>query len=504
LEGNINERPTLSEQDRTALGKILMLTAQEWNELEQQPYNQNDAAYLEECLLLRTAVRGLNIDNATPLVRATAGFDWVCRVVYLDNRFAHPTPAWCTLHGGSGVALSRAYVALAAWQQLGLDSCLIGPPALQRTVSSVAANDRTAPEKRTYAPVRACGVLLDGEILLFDHTSGKAIAGPGGKGIATLNQVRAEPKLAESLAPADEVKTWQPYLAVPYTSLAGRMKALEKLQPGACAVKLAVDAIALRDRLLAKHKEMPCGFWNPDGDVSSATRIVATFANEDLESATMASPRSQLRVKFVPTEILPETVLTGYVAASVKQGFGVRFERLRWSLGSPRDYQLRGMFKDATAGLMHVKGELERERSRVGQNHKLVADFDRISDTMLKLSAERERARRDNNGAKLAEASTKYDDFMKDNYTQAVLRAYIMSHATPPLTAEVMYLLAACVHERAERASLTNTKAAKADWENARDWWKRYLDASTEAKNVVPARDVHAQALLRRCDEQLR
>ena len=67
------------------------------------------------------------MDARPPLERARLGFDWVCRMVYVDDRVPWPANPWTTLQAGSGVALSRAYVVLAVWQQLGLDGCLVGP-----------------------------------------------------------------------------------------------------------------------------------------------------------------------------------------------------------------------------------------------------------------------------------------------------------------------------------------------------------------------------------------
>ena len=47
--------------------------------------------------------------------------------------------------------------------------------------------------------------------------------------------------------------------------------------------------------------------------------------------------------------------------------------------------------------------------------------------------------------------------------------------ASKPLGAEVIYLMALCVHERAERSQTPE------QWKNAAEWWQRFLDASALA-----------------------
>ena len=117
-------RPALSDESRVDLTAFLRLTPTEVAEISQATFSQTDAVYLEECLLIRSAVRSLKIDVRSPQDRGRI-VDWACRMVYVDDRVPWPANPWTTLHAGSGIALSRAYVVLAVWQQLGLDGCLI-------------------------------------------------------------------------------------------------------------------------------------------------------------------------------------------------------------------------------------------------------------------------------------------------------------------------------------------------------------------------------------------
>src|SRR5690349_2932804 len=87
-------RPTLSDSERADLTALMRLTPGEVAELGQSTFSQTDAAYLEECLLVRAGARALRIDARPPLERARVGFDWACRMVYLDDRIPWPANPW--------------------------------------------------------------------------------------------------------------------------------------------------------------------------------------------------------------------------------------------------------------------------------------------------------------------------------------------------------------------------------------------------------------------------
>jgi hypothetical protein len=104
----------------------------------------------------------------------------------------------------------------------------------------------------------------------------------------------------------------------------------------------------------------------------------------------------------------------------------------------------------------------------------------------------------DSNGAMAQRA---FDAFRNDRGNRDAESAFVLGHAARPLTAEANYLIAECVHERAERAQLEGSASAKSQWENAAEWWQWYLDASAQAAGGLPTRDAHARALRARCLE---
>ncbi|HKB03485.1 MAG TPA: hypothetical protein VKD90_14780, partial [Gemmataceae bacterium] len=269
------QRPALSDSDRAEFVRFLRMTPAETAEIGQTTFSQTDAAYLEECLLVRTGVKSLRIDARPPLERARLGFEWACRLVYIDDRWTAPTNPWTTLQCGTGVAISRAYLILAVWQQLGLDGCLIGPPELETAPSATLPNPTDPTARPTYAPIRACAVKVGSDLYLFDPASGRPVAGPDGKGPLTLAQAKAQPEAAKGLAKPEEVKTWQPFLAPTLSGLGRRMEWLERFDPGNVGVKLFINLARQRTEFAKDLGGAAAGAWSPEGDPFSAGRVLA-------------------------------------------------------------------------------------------------------------------------------------------------------------------------------------------------------------------------------------
>jgi len=499
-------RPNLTDAERAELTALFRLTKSEQAQISQPTFTQTDAAYLEECLLVRAGVRSLKIDGRPALEKARVGFDWVCRIVYVDDRVPWTATPWMTLQTGSGVALSRAYVVLAAWQQLSLNGCLIGPPALKTTWSCKQEVPGVPPQTFIpgapvdYAPVRACGLKVGPDVFLFDHTSGKAIPSADGKGVMTLAQAKATPDAVKSLGSAEEVKTWQPYLAPSLSCMARRMEWLEKLNPANSGVNLFVDMKALRDEFTRDLPGQPVDGWNPDGDAQTATRVLGRYAGEDVTTLGKIAMRDRHRVAMVPLEDLPKGVLAGQAEAQVKLQYALQFEVLRYNWGSPRDCLVRGLFKEVTATLGPKKQEYENARTRWDQDKELRKDFDKWADEFQRLSAAIIRAR-ERDPASLPGAEAVMTRFLADRHNQDIQTAFVRGVAARPLIAEVNYLTASTLQERAERAQLDGSDRAAEQWRNATFWWDLFLDASAQAHSPLPAREAHGRTLKARCEQ---
>jgi hypothetical protein len=486
-------RPTFSDAERAELTARFNLTPAEVAELGQSTFSQVDAAYLQECLLVRAGVRTLKIDSRPPLDRARIAFEWTCRLVYLDDRTPWPANPWTTLEGGSGIALSRAYVVLAVWQQLGLDGCLVGPPAL-KTTASYTVTPTLLDIRSSYGPVRACGVQVGSDVFLFDPAAGRPLAGPDAGGILTLAQARKNPAPAKGFD-ADEVKSWRPYLAPPLPGLSRRMEWLEKRNPGGSGVKLYVDLAARGERAGADTSEV----WNPPGDTYSAPRILGRFESEEATGRVNLALRDQHRLAMTPLDQLPKTNLSGRALNELTGSFLSQFGSLRYAPNTPRDLLLRGQYSEAMSALADAKQTVDNARSRIEQDPTLQKDFERWTEQLQVLTA---RTLRPEPGDPTgAQAQRALEQFRNDRRSRDIEKAFVLGHAARPLGAEVAFLTAECVHERAERAQAEKSERAKGLWRNAAEWWQRFLDASVQANSPFPAREPHARNLLARCQQ---
>jgi hypothetical protein len=478
-------RPTLSDSERTALTSMLELSPTEAGEIGQVTFSQLDASYLEECLLIRASMRAQKIDDRPALDRARLGFDWVCRQIYLDNRVNWPAPPWYTLEGGSGVALSRAYCVLAAWRQLGLDGCVVGPPALKKTASW---NGDPDPRQAAFAPVRACGAQIGNDLFLFDPASGAPFASADGKSVLTLGQARATPDLVKGF-PADEVKTWQPFLAPALSSLSKRMEWLEQRNPGNTGVKLYVDPVAQR----IKFGGAACELWNPDGDPHSATRVLGRYVLQENSTVDKRAVRDVHVLNMTPLERLPKTNLDGALAEELARSFLAQFGALRYSASSPRDLMLHGQYKEAMSQLSDLNEAVNNASTRMLEDATLKKDFVQWAAELQRLSARA--IRPDPSDPDGAQAKQNLQNFRNAARNRDIEHSFMLGNASKPLGAEIKFLMAMCVHERAERSQ------APDQWNNAAEWWQRFLDASAEAQSPFPAREPHARALLARCQQ---
>jgi hypothetical protein len=483
-------RPALSDAEKTAVGTLLHLTAAETAAVGQTTFTPADAAYLEECLLVRAGVRSLRADARPPLERAKIGFDWVCRMVYTDDRVPWPANPWATLEGGVGIPLSRAYCVLAAWQQLGLDGCLVGPPDL-KTARSITLNPIDPRAKATYAPARACGVKVGDDLFLFDPATGRPITAAGGD-VLTLAKLQKAPAAAKDY-PADEVATWQPFLAPALPGVSKRMEWLEQRNPGGAGVRLFVDLAALRARLGGPAVEA----WCLETDPFSATRVLARYASDEPVTAGGPPLRESHRIALLPLEHLPRK--TNLAISYMLPAFSKPFEQLRFSPGTPEDLIVRGQFSDAMNSLDELKKKTDDARTRFDQDSGVLKDFEEWADRFQRLQVRVARPAADDPGG--AGAQRELDQFRADRRNQDIERAFVLGTASRPLGAEVTYLLALCVHERAERARQEGAATAVGQWKNAAEWWQRYLDASTQANTPLPARDTHARTLLARAQQ---
>jgi tetratricopeptide (TPR) repeat protein len=208
--------------------------------------------------------------EAEQLTVAHRLFDWTVRNIQLDELLpypadvaAQPTPQpgqvvqtvvpppqrgipgpgyqffpWQTLLYGRGDSWQRARVFVLLCRQQGIDAFMLAFPG-----------KTTTPRPRPWL----AAVLVGERLYLFDPRLGLPIFGAGGHGIATLEQVLADPQLLAALTlddthryeldPAD-LKEILVLLDASPTALSRRMKAVEQQLTGKYRVALTVSASA--------------------------------------------------------------------------------------------------------------------------------------------------------------------------------------------------------------------------------------------------------------------
>lgn len=238
-------------------------------ELDRRRFDSPDLFYLQQCLWLRDIARRvapreapaqlqpwlkerekqLGITDAERLRTAERLFDWTICSVQLDALPPPPRPAmagagkndvqslpapirgekgpgywqlpWQTLLYGHGDSWQRSRVFLQMCRQLDIPAHMLG-------VQDESGSGAVRPW--------LCGVLIKGQLYLFDARLGLPIPGPEGKGIATLEQVVADPGLIRALDIAGEspypitegeLKSVTALLDAEPQSLTYRMKVLE-------------------------------------------------------------------------------------------------------------------------------------------------------------------------------------------------------------------------------------------------------------------------------------
>lgn len=181
-------------------------------DLQRPRFDLQDVDYLREATWFhfvsqRLAAKPASLDpELAKLPRdaqlAAQIFDWTMLNVAIDlpswDRNANPWQVpntavemlhspYVTLYTGRGTALARGWVFLELARQAGLPGVLL----------AATTNDegKDIGEPRPWLPA----ILVEGEWYLFDPQLGLPLPGPEGRGMATLKQLLAEPKLLRQL-----------------------------------------------------------------------------------------------------------------------------------------------------------------------------------------------------------------------------------------------------------------------------------------------------------------
>jgi hypothetical protein len=254
----------------------------------------DDAWFLQESVWLRDISRSARGDQFEDLAVAERLFDWTVRNIQLEpdaDTSAQPLQrrAFEILLNGRGQARDRAWVFTLLARQQGLDVVLLGFEAYR---------DKPA---RLWLPA-----LLSGDHLyLFDCRLGLPIAGPDGKGVATLAQVVADPGLLRHLdwdeahpypVTADDLGHVVAFVEGSPRSLSRRMALVESRLTGKRKIVLTSPGTALAERVKALPHVGGVSLWTWPFEI-------ALWQSKLDDAALKAASREMYLFQALPTVV---------------------------------------------------------------------------------------------------------------------------------------------------------------------------------------------------------
>ena len=181
-------------------------------EFQGTEWTLRDTRHIEDCMMYYKIAKRVS-GTGDDLTRVRRLFDWIMRQVQL-------VPAGSFGSGRLGPAFARPYDVLVrgmateseggwserAWlflslcRQLDIDTGLITYTKGNSVDAMLPQQDQTTPRKVQRPPVVwVCAALIGDQVYLFDARLGLAVPGPGGQGVATLEQALADPSILERM-----------------------------------------------------------------------------------------------------------------------------------------------------------------------------------------------------------------------------------------------------------------------------------------------------------------
>jgi hypothetical protein len=497
----------LSSADREMLTNHLNLTEDELAEVAREEFSPLDAHYLEECFLLHDALVSLDLDysdtsDAAHLERAKRAFTWAMRQVWLRD-FALPfAPPSYALKRGSGCPPERVAIALALFQVMGLDGCVVG-------------QNPTAVVPQMWA----VGLRLGKSVYLFDPRAGVPFLKPDGRSVYTLADVKSNPDLiksqAEFFSPKVEAKdlaaTSELSLVPALSAVAPRMQFLRSTLNLTPPLVCGMDPKTLATNFAQTGEKV--SFGTPargPGPRTRATALTPTlmlayflppveggFDRSKPEEAAIEVFKRELVPGVPPPDVLRSGIVTGAPSLRLFNYFGGRFLTAALGENEPRQQILRGQFDEATNTLVDRQAKIELLLDRSAGDQSVDKEAAEWARQLASASATLTRAEREGrlNDPAAQEARNRIEVLNKSSEKVVI---QIDRAAAPATTADQTYLLALCKHELAERMShrrgVEPTKV-RDDWRNAVSWWNKYL-GNTASKPWIPAGQIaHAKKL---------
>jgi hypothetical protein len=175
-------------------------------DLESPQFQIRDARHIEDCILYNSIATRVGGDG-DDLTRVRRVFDWMVQQIQLvpagslaPRRApqAKARPYDVLLRGMATEEqdwAERSWLFMALCRQLGVDVGLLYYPS--KLPAFMLPQDESGGTRGDIPWI--CGALIEGKVYLFDARIGMAIPGPGGRGVATLQDAATDPSVLASL-----------------------------------------------------------------------------------------------------------------------------------------------------------------------------------------------------------------------------------------------------------------------------------------------------------------
>jgi hypothetical protein len=531
--------PSLTADQRAELQSLFGLEPGELAELESPTFTLLDGHYLEEAFLFRDAARSLDVQGATnaaglaveptPLERVQTAFAWAMRQVRPVKGGPIVAPPLFVARRGFGSDLERALVFLDVLRQTGgsderLTGCLV-----------------YLPERGSLTPrLWACGVLIGDspDLYLFDPRLGLPLPGPGGKGVATLAQVRKDPTVLTQLDAGDlkydvtpeQTERAELHLVYPLSGLAARMGYLQdKLLGTTIRVNLAASPLQDRKRLESAAKavegKVRVEAWKvrgADGRDHDGPGLLRRFLPETEGGSDKEHQLEQFQGALVPGNLIPRRLTDPQkfpgksppATARLLSFFAQPFIR-SLAANEARDLLLRGRLDEATREKLIPENESLTNQETRGEvlGDEMRTKFEKWAEKAEAAYGELLRLKGPPaaDSQSLQQAAQAAEAMWQPPEAEPLV-VLLQTPTAKMRHAEVLYQLGLCQQERAEQTQeridliqrVVGAKAVSTEdwhevrkhWLEAEGWWSRYPSGSAAGQ----ARRLQGVALLRLAD----
>lgn len=526
-------------------------SARRLKDVESKTFTVVDANHIDACILFRDAARALLSDlgpqpgkndyagwRAYNLLLAEQVFQWTMLQAELTPRApgSDAWPAHDILRRGTADPEERLRVFLALLEQLDLfraearriaeiDSQLMQKPDADRAkqletekadlaqfvrrckldagvvTRHVDYQDDDGSRKTREIPW-AAGVLIDGEVYLFEPRLGRPVPAPNGQGVATWKQVRENPKVLEQLyrgdpdavTPAQLAKA-ELLLAFSLPALAPRMLWLEnefeKLGPSVYFHQNPTTRLA---QFNAVALGLPVRIWSKPGAPGYPLVVMNLYVE---------NPNQELRLRdlLVPRYLLPDWVREMLrQLASVRDQqrligeFDLLFLRMRVEPGGVRDLLVRGRPEEAVQRMLQLEDRIDKAMDINNRDFNAVPYMRK---TWVPMVIERSQRIKNLNLQFRTAGNDQKDAIMRQILNEAALLEHnwkdraatfnelVVVWAVPELRGHLTYFMALAKMDMARRAELQKLRQGSQPWPadrltseqlwlSAREWLYRY------------------------------